>query len=151
MRFISSKPLTFSFILFSFLLSNLFIIQGCRKVSQEQSLESESAINKKFFSVPANTNDVVKAIAQSIRRQDSERHFVGFLSRRAGFPLWHKALIATKNFTGARVDGGDSSKVIVIPFVKENGNVTNAVLIVNTASISRDTSYKLIYAATYKD
>ncbi len=45
-----------------------------------ESGTAESSVRVKFFTMPASTNPIVKAIAESIRRQDKQRDFVPELS-----------------------------------------------------------------------
>jgi hypothetical protein len=149
---LSSLLATLTVILFICITCSL-IITACRKVEEKDTVgENTLAARSKFFTVPVTTNSIVKAIAQSIKRQDQQRDFVPSLSKKAGYPVWNKAIITKTSIANvtARLPG-DSGEVVLIPFVKENEYITNAILIVNTGTTSRDTTYKLLYASRYED
>lgn len=150
-KFICRSLLTvFSTTLFICAVS-FFIINACRKIDRSaNATENESVIHRNFFAIPAGTNRIIKVIAQSIQRQDQQRHFIPELTKKAGYPRWDKAMIAPVSETNATTRmQAVPGEVVLIPFVKENERVTTAILIINTAE--RDTAYHLIYASRYED
>ena len=86
---------------------------------------------EKFFTVPANTDPRVKAIADKIKRQDDSAHFVNKLVEKIGYPVWNKALIASPPMGQGRNQTDSSSMdYLYIPF--DNDSTINATLIVRT-------------------
>jgi hypothetical protein len=72
------------------------------------------------------------------------------LVERAGFARWNKSMIATprqQNNTGGRSSGDSNAVFVYIPFVKENNNFTNSVLIIKVTNT--DTVFNLLYAEEY--
>ncbi len=110
----------------------VIIGDACRKIDYKRDQKMGIVVNRteKFFSVPANTDARVKAIADRIKRQNDTFHFVEDLSKRIGFPVWNKTLIAS-NSTQSR-NNTDSSGItfLYIPF--DNDSVIVATLIVRT-------------------
>jgi hypothetical protein len=74
------------------------LIISCRKIDHFQDREQKDYVDpiSKFFLVPANVDPKVKAIAQSIYRQNQQRNFIENLVKRIGYPHWDKAMIASK-------------------------------------------------------
>jgi len=113
---------------------------ACRR-NLDRSFERD--YEKQFFSVPANTNAVVKDIAEKIYQQNQRYRFVNDLVKRIGFPHWDKSAVSrTSNSTAlTRTDSGDTQYVF-IPFVKETGNTVNSILAIK---ITPDKAlYKLV-------
>lgn len=128
---------------------------SCRKIDHQAKPESAGLIERKFFTIPMNTDADVINIMNSIYHQNEQRHFVSKLARSAGYPQWNKAMIAGKKQSGHRSisakglgDDSTSNEMIYIPFIRENGNFTNAVLIVKATSA--DTAYRVLYRTDYK-
>jgi len=136
-------------------MTSITIIISCKKLdySQEQKRDMQMKPIDKFFIVPANTDPKVKAIAQSIYRQNQERNFIASLVERVGYPHWDKAMIASKKGvnSNARVSGDDdSSSIVYIPFSKPDSNTTAAVLAVGLNYFPTDTLYHMLYPNQYK-
>lgn len=150
------RKFTLVFIASALIFTSLFFINACRKTEQKASdTENESAfaLRQKFFVIQPGTHPAVTAIAENIKRQDKQNDFVPGLSGRAGFPLWQKARMFTGENngntlakTGSELDFGG---LIVIPFIKEEQNVTNALLFARVEE--EDTVFMLLYASQYVD
>lgn len=120
------------------ILVSLIIFNACKKHDFGSQIRSDSRIITKFFEHNANIDTTVKAIIESIKRQNDKRNFAVRLTNTAGYPVWNKSKVSIK----------DEKKQVFIPFVLENGNQTNAVLIARLSG--RDTLYHLLYGAAYK-
>jgi hypothetical protein len=73
------------------------VFHACRKIDYQRDKKMGIIVNRTeaFFSVPANTDPLVKAIAEKIKRQNDAAHFVNDLSKKIGFPVWNKSMIAS--------------------------------------------------------
>jgi hypothetical protein len=131
------------FILFAFVL-----FFACRKTEKVFTKE-ESAIEKKFFKTSVSTDPIVTSVSANIKRQNEKRNFVNKLSEKAGLPNWDKAAIVEVPGTAlTKLTKADSNVYqVFIPFVKENTNYVNAVLIVLIQK--KDTAFKLVYGSQY--
>jgi hypothetical protein len=149
-KFIFPSPLATLTIILLICTVSFFIVNACRKMDRsEVTANNEIDIRTKFFTIPAGTDPSIVAIVQSIKRQDQKRDFIPGLAKQAGYAVWNKAKSFTtiSNNNLARIES-DSGKIAIIPFVKEYGNITNAVLFVNTKG--SDTTFKLLYASEYE-
>ncbi len=74
-------------------LSVLFILvvalffQNCRKTT-----EVETTTNTDFFNVPENATESLKKIASELKKQNTEKEFIGSFSKKFGVPLWSHSL-----------------------------------------------------------
>jgi hypothetical protein len=111
------------------------IFYACRKTQEPGTGTKPPKPKEHFFEIPEITDSTVAAIAQTVRRQDEERHLVDKLIDKAGYPLWDKARISSKDQS--------NEKQIFIPFVQEGKKQTRAMLIVKLKD--KDTSFSLLY------
>ena len=136
-----------------FILTSIAFILSCKKLDHLEEKEQASQIDpiSKFFTVPADADRRVKAIAQSIYRQNQQRQFINSLVGRVGYPHWDKIMIASKKGANARTTTDiDSSSIVYIPFSKPDSNVTTSVLAVGLNYLPTDTLYHMIYPQQYK-
>ena len=77
-----------------------------------------------------------------------KKEFVTGLTKRIGYPLWDKAMIATSKGLAHRGASGDSSSIIYIPFAIPDSNTTAAVLAVR--QLPSDTLFSLCYPQHYQ-
>lgn len=128
----------------------LIAVNSCRKIDFERTkAEDIASIRARFLRTTSTTHPAVKAIAQSIERQDAARNFIPRLAKRAGFPLWDKAKVSGRPSPAARGQSSSDDQMLFIPFVRDSFATTNAQLIVKINAT--DTLYRLVYATRYKD
>lgn len=136
---------------------NLFLILfafalffSCRK-TEKVFTETESAVESKFFKTNASSDPIVSSISDNIKRQNKQRNFVDRLSKSAGLPFWDKATVTEAPTTVlTKLTKTDSVLYqVFIPFVKENTDYVNAVLIVSLKKA--DTMFNLVYGSQYDD
>lgn len=102
-------------------------------------------IREKFFSVQSGTDPIVIALAEKIKRQDSKYNFVPSVVKKAGYPVWHKAKVATSGGQLNRVADGELQ--VFIPFVVDSIQQTRAVLTVKIDDA--DTVFRILYSNQY--
>lgn len=125
-------------------LTIIAVILSCRR--HELGYEKISP-EQKFFSVPGNTNPIVKEIAQKIFKQNQQYGFVNSLTGRVGYPVWDKSNVQKSlpdNHAAGRT-ARVSNDYVYIPFVSEKGLSTILVVGMSTT----DTSYRLLYPEEY--
>lgn len=122
---------------FSFLIS-----QGCRKMDKPPSID---LTKEKFFRVKSGTDPLVIAIANNIQQQDHKRNLTGKLIKKAGFPIWEKAVISKTNAQGRNME---SEQQVFIPFINEDDRETKAILAVKLNG--EDTLFSMVYSGTYQ-
>ena len=87
------------FLSFSVILIFLFLSQqSCKKIdSQPTSTVTRPVVDPaiKFFNLPANVNPSVKKVADKIKMQNDQKHFLNQFVKKQGYPLWDKAVITT--------------------------------------------------------
>lgn len=133
-------------------LSAFILFFSCRKPDIVQAPDTKSQTqDNRFFNVPATASPQVKAIAEAVKRQDANFHFVSEVIKKAGYPIWDKARI--HNNVNGTVSGRTTSdsipdEVVYIPFVLDSGSTTNAVL--SVAVDGPDTTYRIAYAKGYR-
>lgn len=129
-------------ILFS-LLAAIIIVDACRKIDYKRDGQGITHIDptEKFFTIPANTDPLIKVIANLIKRQNETAHFANDLSKKIGFPIWNKAKLASspKHTTLSNLDSNDMT-YSYIPFGLDS--TIKAFLIVRTTP--QDTLMRLI-------
>ena len=111
------------------------------------ALPSKTA--QRFFTLPDSTAPVVKAISQSIEKQNEKHQFLETIVQRTGYPLWSKAKIVslTKGTITGREASGADGEVVYIPFVKDSANHVGGVLAVKLNA--SDTTYRMLYDFKY--
>ena len=150
MKVLLSKKI---FICSLFIFVSIVTIISCRKLDLLQEREREPKVDRisKFFDVPTNAGPKVKAIAQSIYRQNQQRNFIDKLIERVGYPHWDKAMVASKEGVNARTTtDADSSEIVYIPFSIPDSSSTAAVLSVGLNYSLTDTLYHMVYPSQYK-
>ena len=119
---------------------------SCRRnpdISLQQNFE------QRFFTIPGNTQPLVKTLAEKIKQQNQRYGFINSLIKRNGYALWDKSIVIKaqeRNFSARNTHQPDTSMVL-IPFVKENNIFVNSILGVKMTK--SDTLYRLIYAEEY--
>ncbi|WP_439504488.1 DUF3289 family protein [Sediminibacterium sp.] len=122
-------------------------------------MKTES-VESKFFAFHRSLRVEENAILEFVKRRNSKSHFVEETVKRIGYPLWDKMFKATGTVNVSRIrnssyvqSSSNPSKVIedtyYIPFVKEDENNVNAVMVVK-AAIS-DTTINYISDWQYKN
>jgi hypothetical protein len=125
------------------------VFHACRKIDYNRDKKLGIFVNnsERFFKVPANTDPLVKAIAEKIKRQNDAAKFVDGLSKKIGFPVWNKSMIASSSETFQRRTTSDSlMNYTYIPFALDS--VVRATLIVRTTP--EDTLMRLVNDWEYK-
>lgn len=129
----------------------VLVVIGCRK-NDTVNEKTTVPVSPGFYSVSPGTHPSIAAIAASLKRQDIAGAFQTQLVDHAGLPKWDKAMVASKQWPRAKRGGEgehDSVAVLLIPFVEDGANQTNALLRVQV--VGADTSYELIYAGQYAE
>jgi hypothetical protein len=123
---------------------------SCRKLDTRNSSHESIDYSTKFFNVPENTDPVVKIIAQKIKRLNDSAAFVDKFSKRVGFPVWNKALVASssgdQSVTTTRKISEPDTTIMYIPF--DQDSIIDATLIVKIHD--NDTAFKLLNDYDYK-
>jgi len=86
-----------------FIFSILFLLvvvmqQSCKKIdNQSQPATTPLAIAPeiKFFDLPANVDSSVKKVADKIKKQNEQKHFLARFVKTQGYALWDKAVKTT--------------------------------------------------------
>ncbi|MBV4356355.1 hypothetical protein [Pinibacter aurantiacus] len=87
-------------------------ISGCKKDNSQKIETSQNA--DQFFSVPAYVPQIVKNIAEVIRRDDNNFSYIDDLTQKEGYALWDKSIV--------KIDrNGDST--VTIPLVKKRRKI----------------------------
>ena len=136
-KLFSASPLAGLTIVLSVCITSLFIINACRKMDHSKEDRSDESVINKFFLLKPETDPTVAAIAASIKRQNMKRNFVTKLVKKAGFAIWDKAKIMTKD--------PEDGKQVFIPLALEDKKQTKAILIVKLRG--NDTLYHLLYGS----
>ena len=130
-----------------FALVLIIIIDACRKVDINRDKKPGIDQTSRFFTIPALTDSRVKAIAEKIKKQNDQYHFVNDLVKRVGLPKWNKALIAENpNSTNRGADADSTMDYIYIPFAD---TAVEAFLIVGLTET--DTLLRLLNKFEYKN
>ena len=96
----------------------LFVIDSCRKDNINASFD-EAKASAKFFAYPASVDTNIKQIAQEIKRQNEQYHFLQFFIDNNGYPAWDKYQMATSGV----------GTVAIIPFSFDAQQETNGFMI----------------------
>ncbi|MEI9913230.1 MAG: SprT-like domain-containing protein [Bacteroidota bacterium] len=150
-KFVANSPLAMLAIILFICSVSFFVTGACRKMNKpDGDGRNEIMTRFKFFRISPNTNTLVKAISESIKQQDKQRGFVPELASTAGYPVWDKAFVATNTLSATqRITGGgtEMGELVYIPFVRDHGQKTNAILIVKVSGT--DTLFRLFYGSSY--
>lgn len=124
---------------------------ACRKVDKTSDLQAPTktiSVTEKFFTLPANTKTLVKAISQIIFRQNEKEKFVEELVKKIGYPKWEKA-IWSKQYGAMQTESGNThNNIIYLPFAIPDSISTAAVLVIGLSPI--DTAFSLVYPQQYQ-
>lgn len=141
-------------IFFSVLLS-VIIIDACRKIDRELEKPKDAndpvVMADKFFTIPAGTHPKVKAIAASMQKQNATLKFTEPLIKNAGYPLWDKAKVYTRQ-DALRTEGEEEPEdttIVYVPFSLANSTSAIMTIAINLFS-DRDTAYNMLYPQQYK-
>lgn len=116
MRKINIKTLLFLFL-------SISIINSCKKndTLQNQDLISEKEIIEKFTSIPQGQNPILQKIADKIKYDNDQAHFIADLAKRVGYPIWSASEIrSTKNNVAQRTESGEEYEMAFIPLSISN-------------------------------
>lgn len=96
----------------------MIIIDACRKIDfrRDEAIPPIEDRTAAFFTVPANTNPIVNAIATRIKRQNDTAHFVNEIAKKIGIPIWNKAIIVSPVNTIEKSSADSIMNYIYIPF-----------------------------------
>src|SRR5882762_967306 len=84
------------FLSLSSILIFLFLSQqSCKKIDSQPPVTAQSPIDPaiKFFNLPVNVNPSVKKVADKIKTQNEQKHFLNQFVKMQGYPLWDNAVI----------------------------------------------------------
>jgi hypothetical protein len=116
-------------------LTIIIVLFSCRKMDIVQKTpqnQTNTELAKKFFTIPASTNEAVARVANYIRAQNDVKGFAGKLIRFDGYALWDKAYIQASNSTNTYIkinststnsssgSANSADTIIYIPLVPEN-------------------------------
>jgi hypothetical protein len=129
----------------------IFIFYSCRKFEIAKS--NKEAVAEHFFDLPANTNAVVKRVAQKLELANKSNEFVSAITSKQGYAVWNKALIKVKKKNAAnsfdkRTNSIEQSNdtTIYIPLTMENASHVNSFLYVK---VNNTTTVSLVKGNTY--
>ena len=150
-KFLNSRTIVVSAIVLIAFFSSFLIINSCRKIDQSTDVNNikKENVRTNFFKMSASVDPIVRSIAQSIKLQDEKRDFIPRLIKKAGFAIWDKAKLLRKNVNASEsvVTETNQSQTVIIPFVLEDENTTNAGLVVSISSV--DTTFTLLFGSMY--
>jgi hypothetical protein len=144
-----------------FLFLIIALLQSCKKTNTEFQLEvTKPEIDPaiKFFNLPINVNPSVKKVADKIKIQNDQKHFLNQFVKAQGYPLWDKALITNRSTvntpaTHASLSNTSSSTsnssedLIFIPLVLQDSNQVHGAL---SCKVNGDSVYiRLIDGSNY--
>ena len=135
----------------AFFLLSLWLF-SCKKSNADTVSEivALKEVNSKFFSEHDSSQPVIKAVQRFVEGQDNHYHFINNLSQRIGWPFWNKAAIfsvTNGNRVSPDITSGVHPVIVMVPFVREKGKQTNAVLCIKMSAT--DTSFKFLYDWQY--
>jgi hypothetical protein len=130
---------------------------SCKKTDIDNSDLKPESVNfeTNFFRVPVNTPAVATRIAETIRKQNEEFHFVNRLALKEGLPVWDKAQIQLhkkifspiNNVTNSTTNGlNEEDTLVILPLVLQNTDFVNSFL---ACSVGDSISIRLISARDY--
>ena len=149
------KALSFSAVIAFVTAFAIIVITGCRKTDQKPA--ENIIVNKnhdKFFSISAETDQIVHDLAANVKKQDQHKSFKESLINRVGYPYWDRSIIAgTNGVRPAANKGGltqtDGKRTIVyIPFARNGEARTSAIL--RVIADGNDTAFKMFYPHQYR-
>lgn len=88
MRAPMTLPRRWAILLLCSMILPVVIMNSCRKM--ESTFIPDQQNISKFFALPANSSDALISVADDIRRQNDQYHFIGGFSKKYGFPVWDK-------------------------------------------------------------
>jgi len=72
-------------------LISISIIVSCRKLDTDTIKRPHIDPAKKFLNVPAGAPSAIQRIAETIRKQNDETHFLDWFALKFGYAVWDKA------------------------------------------------------------
>jgi hypothetical protein len=104
---------------------------SCKKIDTPSSdVETASAsITEKFFTTPPNTASITLKVIDELKKRNELSGFVANFANTAGYPVWDKSLIRTKeiantSFASSNV-AGSTDTIVYIPIVLANQTIVN--------------------------
>lgn len=134
--------------LFILLFLLYLVAEACRKVDQQRDRPSINLANQ-FFEIPANTNPLIRSIADKMKRQNDDVKYVNDIVKKIGIPIWNKSMIVSSSGVDngrSNIINSDSIDYSYIPFGLDS--VIKATLIVRTTPA--DTLFRLLNDWEYK-
>jgi len=125
------------------------LFSACQKSDIAAVNTADQQTEEKFFNSHIAAKPATRAVQEYIRRENSRRPVVKGLLQKAGIPRWDKALIFenVELPSGRGAAQGDSTTILHIPFVPENGNMVRGSLMVKMEP--GDTTMNLVSADDY--
>ena len=68
----------------------LFIIVSCKKLDSDIRKKPFVDKAKEFLTVPASTSPTIKRIAETIKKQNEQTHFLDWFADKFGYAIWNK-------------------------------------------------------------
>lgn len=131
---------TFRFIIL-ICLSGL-VIYACRKIDS-RSNGSVEWMEQRFFNSRPSSEPHVRALNDFMKRKNNRDHFVKSTVKQIGYPYWDKS-ISVKGIADQRgAGGGDTTIITYIPFVRDEENFVNTLLVIKSEA-GRDTTFNYL-------
>lgn len=148
-----SKAFNVQVVLFTFvILSVVAVLYSCKKTDElnVSSTVVNSNIANKFFTIPTNTDDLVKRVAAEIENRNNKKEFIDAFSKQNGFPIWDKVISikGQQNKGQGIVSISETDTTVYIPLVQEDSLHVNGYILAKVNSDSIAVSYSL--AQDYK-
>ena len=107
------------------------IANSCKKIDtlQNQDLISEKEIIEKFTAIPQGQNPILQKIANKIKQDNEQAHFIADLANRVGYPIWTASEIRKpKNNFANRTESDEDYELAFIPLSLPNSNEVDGFL-----------------------
>lgn len=106
-----------------------FMFSSCRKI-KDAEINFDNYWEQKFFQVPENASEALKAVISDIKNQNDKFHFASRLAQKYGLPSWSKSVSNAKTTDGqnnpnARGATTGSPELFLIPFRGADSSVTS--------------------------
>lgn len=135
-------------------LATLLFVTACLKPNHEK--EHPHAFDlERFFAYKSDLDPVVVATIEGLKYKNGKKEFASRMVKAAGYPLWNKSVIsstvATRPDLQERALSEGDTTYIYTPFVSEQYENVQAVLITRIDNTAEDTAYKFLLANDYAD
>jgi len=121
----------------------LVLLHACHDDGGVQTAHTEISVHaEQFLALPANVPAQVTMIAETIRRQDAEYHFIDALVKNEGYAVWQKAIVTP-------LPADPSSGTVVVPLLPEDGKQVKSALMCRVSGAA--VSITLFRSGQYKE